>query len=435
MKIFFYLFVLIIFSGCVSKDLKSYKVVDLNDSLNINWYKSYNQASLNNIINKALLNNIDLLNASLNINKALIRANILKADLYPTLSFDENIKFLKDANKNPTYDNRLLLSYEIDLFGKIRDRVSAKEWEARASVFDLYATKLSIINTCINSYFGILYNQNAIKLLNTNLKNLYELENIQRAKFNLGKSDPLALDEVKNTILNLKNKISSFKIELDKNMKLLKEIAKLDPSSNLNIPSISILEVINLEPNLNIPYDTLFARPDLKEKISIINARFFDKKASFKDFFPKLTLSSSLSSAGGSNEAFKFNIFSTNLGITLPFLDFYRLNQNKKLSEIEFKKAVLDYEDCLNKALNEVYFYYKAYKFNKENLNNIKESKKMSLKISNIYLAQFKSGKNSMKNYLDAQNKLIDVELNLIKSYFDLLSSGAKIFEAMGARL
>lgn len=432
----------ILLCGCASKSMvDNYKVVefkeDNNTIFNNDWYKGYNKNDLNFIVSTALKNNYDLKTAGINLSLALARAGVISADLLPSfsLSFDGNFK--RDISKSDefseNYGGNLSIKYELDLFGKIRDSLSAKEWLAKASKYDLYSTKLSIINSSVDAYFKILYLKDCIKLIDENLKNYNDLLKIQNAKFSLGKAEKLSLDEVRNSLLSLENTKKSYEIELQQSYKLLKQILALTPFDRLNITTNSLFDVKFQGVNLQVPFYALYARPDLKSKIASINSAYFDYKVSYKSFFPSVSIGSSLSSnSNNSDDGFKLNIFGTNIGLSLPFLDFYRLNKNLNVSKLSFEKEAIAYEKALNEALNEVSFYYKNYILDKKMLLNLENSLKNDSEIAKIYYTKYSFGKSELKDYLEAKNREINSKLDLIKQRYKVFSDEIGIYKALG---
>ena len=101
-------------------------------SLNREWWKLYEDPDLDGLVNIALERNIDLARSALAINKALYQANILGAELVPTFSADTSAQSTRDLNSGGSqrsFQSQLEISYELDLWQKLRNAASAQEWE------------------------------------------------------------------------------------------------------------------------------------------------------------------------------------------------------------------------------------------------------------------------------------------------------------------
>ena len=155
MKIIFSIFLAFFLSACGAKlhlpkelNLSQEQIKDLN--FTYDWYKSYDNAKLNEFLNFVLLNNSDINIARKTLLSALARADLIAYDLYPTLSGNLGLGGDKDLNlgkQGKNFNNALNLSYELDIYGKLRDSANASEWSVKASAYDLENLKISMINT------------------------------------------------------------------------------------------------------------------------------------------------------------------------------------------------------------------------------------------------------------------------------------------------
>lgn len=78
---------------------------DLN--LTYDWYRSYDNAKLNEFLNFVLLNNSDINIARKTLLSALARADLIDYDLYPTLS--GNLGFGADKDLNSGKQSKILI--------------------------------------------------------------------------------------------------------------------------------------------------------------------------------------------------------------------------------------------------------------------------------------------------------------------------------------
>ncbi|MBK1994157.1 TolC family protein, partial [Campylobacter novaezeelandiae] len=165
MKIVIFCFMFIFLGACASnismikeENLSQDELKDLN--ITKEWWKLYNDKKLNEFIFFVLENNTDIKVARTNLLMALARADLINYDLYPTLS--ANLAFSSSRNLNQgihsnNFSNSLNLNYELDIYSKISDEFKAREFDAKASAYDLESLKLSIINSTINNIFELAY--------------------------------------------------------------------------------------------------------------------------------------------------------------------------------------------------------------------------------------------------------------------------------------
>ena len=406
--------------------------------INREWWTGYGEARLNELISLALKNNIDLAKSAVAVNKALAQAGVLQADLVP--SFNANLgaetgKNIKTGGSwNESYKSGVSLSYEIDLWRKLANSADAAMWEANATKYDLEAARLALINSVADAYFEAKYQKESINLYEKTLKNYEELEAIIKAKFELGKEEELSLNQVKSSVISSKNRILNAAKSLDAAEKTLRNLLNVRPEFELNLGgNLSYISPQGV--NLNVPLYVIGARPDLQAAISRIKEALLGVKVSEKSFYPSITVGAGLSGSGDSaSEGLKLNFLSGNIAINLPFLNYSKLKSKLKISELEFEAMKLNYAQTLTTALNEIDAGYKNLQKDEAVLRNLNENLRNLSSISDIYKLKYDYGKTELKNYLEAQNSLLEGRIGLLAQKYKILQDEIGIYKATAGK-
>ncbi|WP_122868215.1 TolC family protein [Campylobacter showae] len=402
--------------------------------INREWWRGYNEPALNELISLALKNNIDLAKSAIAVNKALAQAGVLRADLAP--SFNANLgaetgKNIKTGGSwNESYKSGVSLNYEIDLWRKLANSADAAMWEANATKYDLEAARLALINSVADAYFEAKYQKESINLYEKTLKNYEELEAIIKAKFELGKEEELSLKQVKSSVISAKNRILNASKSLDAAEKTLRNLLNVRPEFELNL-SGNFSDIQPQGVNLNVPLYVIGARPDLQAAISRIKESLLGVKVSEKSFYPSITVGAGLSGSGDSaSEGLKLNFLSGNIAINLPFLNYSKLKSKLKISELEFETMKLNYAQTLTTALNEIDASYKNLQKDEAVLRNLNENLRNLSSISDIYKLKYDYGKTELKNYLEAQNSLLEGRIGALAQKYKILQDEIGIYKA-----
>ena len=406
--------------------------------INREWWTGYGEARLNELIGLALKNNIDLAKSAIAVNKALAQAGVLQADLVP--SFNANLgaetgKNIKTGGSwSESYKSGISLSYEIDLWRKLANSTDAAMWEANATKYDLEAARLALINSVVDAYFEAKYQKESINLYEKTLKNYEELESIIKAKFELGKEEELSLKQVKSSVISAKNRILNASKSLDAAEKTLRNLLNVRPEFELNL-SGNLSDIQPQGVNLNVPLYVIGARPDLQAAISRIKEALLGVKISEKNFYPSITVGAGLSGSGDSaSEGLKLNFLSGNIAINLPFLNYSKLKSKLKISELEFETMKLNYAQTLTTALNEIDASYKNLQKDEAVLRNLNENLRNLSSISDIYKLKYDYGKTELKNYLEAQNSLLEGRISLLAQKYKILQDEIGIYKATAGK-
>ena len=406
--------------------------------INREWWTGYGEARLNELIGLALKNNIDLAKSAVAVNKALAQAGVLQADLVP--SFNANLgaetgKNIKTGGSwNESYKSGISLSYEIDLWRKLANSADAAMWEANATKYDLEAARLALINSVADAYFEAKYQKESINLYEKTLKNYEELEAIIKAKFELGKEEELSLKQVKSSVISAKNRILNASKSLDAAEKTLRNLLNVRPEFELNLGG-NLSDISPQGVNFNVPLYVIGARPDLQAAISRIKEALLGVKVSEKNFYPSITVGAGLSGSGDSvSEGLKLNFLSGNIAINLPFLNYSKLKSKLKISELEFEAMKLNYAQTLTTALNEIDAGYKNLQKDEAVLRNLNENLRNLSSISDIYKLKYDYGKTELKNYLEAQNSLLEGRISVLAQKYKILQDEIGIYKATAGK-
>lgn len=431
--------------GCAATQInENYEQILLKEDasadirINREWWTGYGEARLNELIGLALKNNIDLAKSAIAVNKALAQAGVLQADLVP--SFNANLgaetgKNIKTGGSwSESYKSGISLSYEIDLWRKLANSTDAAMWEANATKYDLEAARLALINSVADAYFEAKYQKESINLYKKTLKNYEELEAIIKTKFELGKEEELSLKQVKSSVISAKNRILNANKSLDAAEKTLKNLLNVRPEFELNL-SGNLSDIQPQGVNLNVPLHVIGARPDLQAAISRIKEALLGVKVSEKSFYPSITVGAGLSGSGDSaSEGLKLNFLSGNITINLPFLNYSKLKSKLKISELEFEAMKLNYAQTLTTALNEIDAGYKNLQKDEAVLRNLNENLRNLSSISDIYKLKYDYGKTELKNYLEAQNSLLEGKISTLAQKYKILQDEIGIYKATAGK-
>ncbi len=160
------------------KESDGWKVAQPSDqALRGRWWEMFGDPQLNVLEEQIEPANQTLATAAANFRAARANIGYYKANLAPTLSVGPEIGALR-TSANQAYFNQsradngegnfllpLDLSYEVDLWGRIRRSVTAAKEQMQASAADLETVRLSLHAELAMDYFGLRAGDAQVKLL------------------------------------------------------------------------------------------------------------------------------------------------------------------------------------------------------------------------------------------------------------------------------
>ena len=136
------------------------------------WWESFEDPVLNALLDEALAKNFDLAEATARLRAAEARAKISRSGLFPQVNAGLGSSYSESPTagtsfgaipgagasriENETYSSSLAFSYELDIWGKLRNDARAGRADANASAADLQSVRLAVLAETITSYFDIV---------------------------------------------------------------------------------------------------------------------------------------------------------------------------------------------------------------------------------------------------------------------------------------
>lgn len=408
--------------------------------LDSQWWKVYDDQQLNQLVDRALAENMDLAKAAVSVNRALYQARLISADLFPSFSGNidgsasKNIKSGGPSNRSA--GGSLSISYELDLWRKVADSASAYEWEYRATVEDLQSSRLALINSTVDAYYNLAYLNDAISSSRKNLANLKSIESTVAAKYESGKLAALEKSQARQSVLEAENSLTDLETQLKTAEQTLRNLLNAQPGAALGFSKTPTLENLKLPGlDLNVPLAVLANRPDLRAAEFRLEKALKNVDAAEKGWLPSISLSSALASSSGTiNTAFNNPTASAGLSINLPFLDWSRVLNNLRISEMDFESARLDFEQSLTTALNEVDTYYYAYSQARRNLDNSRRKYAEDMRITSYYRDRYEGGASELSDWLSAINTANSSRLSALNALYQALQYENMTHKAMAGR-
>ena len=421
------------------EDFKVYQEISSNYKVDKEWWKEYNNSELNNIMNIALKNNSDLKKAAINVNKALYQANLLGANLVPSFSSSLGSSASKNlktgGNSTIKHSASVSLSYELDLWKKLSNSKNAQEWEHKATIEDLEAARLSLVNNVVSTYFNIVYLNNAISIVNDKITQYEKINTIVKNKYQYGVNSELEYLQSEQSLINLKNTLLTYQNDKVEQEQTLRDLLNLKPEENIEIKSKDLLSFKNIGVNLDVPVSVIANRPDVKAYEYRLSKAFKDVKATEAKLYPSISIQTSLSSSGNKvDNALSVPVGLASINISLPFLNWNTLKWNIKIDEASYESARVDFEKSIVSSLNEIDTYYKSYQKAISSYSLQEKNLKTQKEITGHYKNRYNNGNVEFKSWLEALINEKDSELNVLKAKFEIIQAENKVYQAMGGK-
>ena len=436
----------ILLGACAGRDyvmpptgLMSEAEIEAEWSVDRAWWKAYRDPALNALVDAALRNNVDLAKSAIAVNRALYQARQVGADLVPEFSAGGDAATTlnaKTGDSSESYGSNLGISYELDLWRKLRDAASAQEWEYKATEQDRESARLALINNVIDAYYNLQYVRQAQEVTRRSIEFYEELYRIVNDKYRAGKVDGLEPITAEQSLLAARNNLMDLERQQKTGEQTLRNLLNLGPDAELDIPAVDLLAVRPPSPDLDAPLSTLGLRPDVRAAEYRIQEAFKNWEADKAALYPSVTLGGSLSVSSNSVDTlFSVPFLGGTLKINLPFLQWNKVRWNVRISESQFEERKLDFAQTLTTALNEVDTYWYSYENAVALLANMEKKHEADVRIGAYRETRYNLGADELKDWVQARNTANDSMLSVLKGKYNVIEYVNAVFQAMGGRL
>ncbi|WHZ24727.1 MAG: Efflux transport system, outer membrane factor (OMF) lipoprotein [Nitrospira sp.] len=409
---------------------------------NTPWWELLKDHELQKLIRTALEENKDLKRAVAAVEEFQARLFVARMDFAPQMSttgnlpaFGRKAEFLFPGFPNPfNYYLQGNLSWEIDIWGRIRRSNEAARGDLLSREENRRAIVLQLVSGVAEAYFDLLQFDMQLDISHRTLKSWEESVRIAQARLRQGMISKLDADQFEAERANAAARAAEFERQKVQKENQLSVLLGRNPSQIARGRSLTE-QIMPPDVPPGLPSELLQRRPDIlqaEQDLAAATARIGMAKA---DRFPKLSITGILGVASPhltqlvANET-SFGVVGPSL--TGPLLNAQILGFQQRATEAQARQAVAQYEQSVLVAFKEVEDSLVAVRTVREQrtaqLQQV-EALRSALNLANL---RYKGG---LANYLDvliAQRNLFDAELALMGTHRLHLVSIVQLYKALG---
>lgn len=411
------------------------------------WWLAFDDATLTQLIDQALLRNGELASAMWRVRSAQLRIGTAQQALLPMPSgaISSSASQAPNSAENPSprwqqsHSASLGVSWELDIWGRLRDARDAAALEAHASQADRDAVALSISGQVARQYWQIAAMQARIERADTGLALAERTLRMTRAQYQAGAISGLDLAQAEQSLQSQQTARLALQQQLDEARNTFSLLFDLPPAqlpAGLQVDSTRAQAASIPTFATGTPADVLLNRPDLRAANQRLEAVALNIDITRKSFFPGISLSAGVGSGGSSISQLLSNPSKTlGVGVSLPFLNIAELRRQPQIAQNDYEIAVLAYRQSIYRALAEVENALTALHSQQQQVQQQEQALSTARRIERMNEVRYRAGSQPLRLWLDAQESLRQTELALIDARFAALQAAADLYLALGGAL
>ena len=399
--------------------------------LSADWWRTFNSAELQSLVDQALAGSPDLAIAAERVRQAEAQARVAGASLFPTLDLGFSTR---KTRENESSSTTLSASYEVDLWGRNAANVRGAEQSLRATAFDRDAARLTLLAGVATAYFEVLSLRGRLAVSRDNLAIAERVLGVVEVRARNGAVSPLDVARQQAAVLSQRAALLSLEQQERQTLAALAVlVGRLPEGFEVKAATLAELAVPSIDPGL--PADLLVRRPDLAAAEAGLAAANADLSAARAALLPSIQLTGSAGVASGALLAFLGGP-STGLAVAAsvlqPIFDGGRLKGNVSIAESRERELVETYRKAILAAFADVETALAAAGrlARREALQvQVEERAREALRLAEV---RYREGADDLLSVLDAQRTLFDAQDQLALVRLDRLEAAVALFRALG---
>lgn len=409
----------------------------------IGWRSFFKDPELQRLIGLALENNRDLRVAALNVEANRALYDIQGSGLYPQI--DANGNGIRSRTPHDLsgdgqhtisgqYSATLGLSWELDLFGRIRSLREQALQDFLASDEARRGVQISLVADVASTYLTLQADQALLDMTADTLKTYEQSYALTKRSNEVGVASSLELAQARTAVESARAALARFRRQVAQDRNALTVLVGQPWSATAANPLL-LDKAVLAELPVGLSSEVLYGRPDVlqaEHQLLSVNASIGAAKAAF---FPSISLTGAAGSAsselsdlfGSGSEYWTFSP-----SISVPIFRAGALKASLDYAEISRNQQIAQYEGVIQSAFREVADGLDARATYTDQLAAQRSLLEASEEYYRLADRRYSIGVDSYLTLLDAQRQLFEAKQSVISDRLSQLLSEINLYKALG---
>ena len=405
-----------------------------NDFGQLPWRDVFTDPNLQAIIEKALTNNPDLLNAALNIDIAEQQLGAAKLAFLPSLAFAPQgtiTHFGSHVEATKSYTLPIASSWEIDLFGNLRNAKKAAQMAMIQMQDYKVAVQTKLICNVANLYYTLLMLDRQKQIITDMAALTKNTWDIMQLQMDYGRARSTSVQSAQSAYYGVQARATDIKKqtrEVENSLSLLMGepvhgIAR-GTLDNQKLPS-------NFSGGIGV--EILSNRADVHANEMALAKCFYNVNQARARFYPSLSITASGGWSNGNGMVNPAKLLFNAIGkLTQPIFMQGKLRAGLRVAEDQYKIAYNKWQNSVLTAGSEVSNALVAYNAAEE--KDVLYTKQIEILKKNVEQTQmlYNQSSSSYLEVITAQQNLLNAEISQVQDQFSKLQAIVNLYYALG---
>ena len=415
------------------------------------WWTTFDDPTLNRLIDRAVAQNLDLREAALRIFEARAQRCIVRADLLPQITQDGSYSYSKLAasgalgggggavagtTATDQWGFGLNGSWEIDVFGRLRRLVEAADDDIAISIEDYRDTLVILLADMATNYVDARTYQRRLEIARQNLVLQKRTLDLTEKRFRAELTGELDVAQARANSESTASDIPALEAGYQQALNRLSVLLGCPPGEVDELMArVAPIPKPSGEIAVGIPADLLRRRPDIRSAERKVAAQTARIGAAIGEMYPKFSILGSFGlDAQDFGRMFDADAIGASIGPQMQWniLNFGRLRCNVYVQESRQQQYAVQYQNKVLTAAEEVdnaLVGYVREKQRRQHLTQTAEAYQRAVELSD---ERYAGGDVSFQRVLDSQRSLLQSQDQLALSEASVTTNLIQLYRALG---
>lgn len=397
------------------------------------WWTNFDDPVLDTLMQQAFRGNKNLASAVKNIEIARLKISSARSAALPSIGLSASA----DVSYNPTdkitqeYSVTPTISWDIDVWGKIRRQIEAAGASFRATEYEVYAIVQTLAADVATTYFTALSYKEALRIAENTYASRQGSQVLMDSMYKYGYISEVDLSQSRASMATAGATMEQYRRALEQSVLALNLLMGDNPTPI----TIGEIQPVELTIPTGLPSALLERRPDVMQAYYGVKQANALIGVAVANRLPSLSLT-------GDGGFVKTIVDGASSGrpvawsgvaqIIAPILNWGTLRRNEKIARVQTEQAVIGYEQSMLNAINEVETSLVAINTYGREVSQSAIMVSSSKVAGNLTRELYRSGSASYLDVLDADRTLLSAQLQYVQTVNNRLASYVTLYKALG---
>ena len=293
-----------------------------------------------------------------------------------------------------------------------------------------------LISEVAATYTQIRTLQVRIKIAAENVKIQEESLTLAESRFKNGATSELDVAQAKSALNETRSSVPVLQTQLSQSIYRLNLLFSKPPANLLKrLGEAAVIPFASKEVAIGIPADLLRRRPDIRLAERQAAAQSALVGVAETQLYPSFFLSGSLGlQSDTASDLFSINSWTGSLmpGFSWPILNYGRLKNNVRVQDAAFQEAILNYQNTVLVATNEVESSLAGFLGTQKQVKYLKASAKSAKRSLKLSMIRYREGSSTFTRVLNSQTQLRRVQESLANAKGQVALNLISTYKALG---